>query len=51
MSEQNSKEKPGAKEPKLKKPIEYKRFERLLRKIIKFPPLRQTRAPRETTES
>jgi hypothetical protein len=45
MAEQNGKENAEAKGKKPKKPIEYKRFERLLRKVMKSPPLRRTSSP------
>lgn len=41
MSEPNGKDKGAAKEPKPKKPLEYRRFEEVLKKVIKAPPLRK----------
>ena len=41
MAEQNSKDSSEAKDPKPQKPTEYKRFERLLKKVVKSPPLRK----------
>jgi len=43
MAEQNDKNKAEAKEKKPKKPFEYKRFERLLKQVVKAPPLRKTK--------
>ncbi len=47
MAEQHEKEKAEEKGQKRKKPMEYKRFERLLKKVIKSPPLRKKQS--ETT--
>jgi hypothetical protein len=41
MAERNEKDKAEAKEKKPQKPPEYRRFERLLKQIIKAPPLRK----------
>ena len=41
MAEPNEKEKDAAKGRRRKKPIEYRRFERLLRKVIASPPVRR----------
>jgi hypothetical protein len=41
--EQNGKEKAGAKEAKPKKPLEYRRFERLLRRAVNTPPTKRVR--------
>jgi hypothetical protein len=41
-TEPNASDKEGAKESKPKKPIEYKRFERLLKKVIKAPPMKRS---------
>jgi hypothetical protein len=41
MWEQNEKDKAGAKEKKPRKPPEYRRFEQLLKQVIKAPPMRK----------
>jgi len=41
MSEPNEKDKGAAKEPKAKKPLEYRRFEDVLRQVIKAPPMKK----------
>jgi hypothetical protein len=43
MSEPNGKDKDAAKDPKAKKPLEYRRFEDVLRKVIKAPPMGKPR--------
>jgi hypothetical protein len=43
MAEQNKKDKAEVKEEKPKKPPEYRRFEKLLKQVIKSPPLRKHR--------
>jgi hypothetical protein len=40
MSESKEKNKDAAKDPKAKKPLEYRRFEEVLNKVIKAPPMR-----------
>jgi len=40
MPEPNEKDKGAAKDPKAKKPLEYRRFEDVLKKAIKAPPLK-----------
>jgi hypothetical protein len=41
-SEPSSPDKGAAKKPKAKKPPEYRRFEDILKKVIKAPPLRKS---------
>jgi|HubBroStandDraft_5_1064220.scaffolds.fasta_scaffold1787932_1 hypothetical protein len=42
MSEEKSKpDKGAAKEPKAKKPLEYRRFEDVLNRVIKAPPMKK----------
>ena len=41
MSEPNERDKGAAKEPKPKKPLEYHRFEEVLKKVIKAPPMKK----------
>jgi hypothetical protein len=41
MSEPNEKDKGAAKEPKSNKPLEYRRFEDVLKKVIKAPPMKR----------
>ena len=43
MSKPN--EKAEAKKPKLKKPIEYQRFEKLLKQVVKAPPMKKAGNP------
>lgn len=44
MSEESKQsDKAEAKEPKAKKPPEYRRFEEILKKVIKAPPLRKAK--------
>jgi hypothetical protein len=43
MSEPRKKDKGAAKEPKAKKALEYRRFEEVLKKVIKAPPMKATR--------
>ncbi len=38
-------DKAEGKEKKPRKPLEYRRFERLLKQIIKAPPLRKSKTP------
>jgi hypothetical protein len=42
MAEPKKRGKGAAKEPKVKKPLEYRRFEEVLKKVIKAPPLKTT---------
>ena len=44
MSEPNKKDKGAEKEPKPKKPLEYRRFEEVLKKVIKAPPMKRSTA-------
>jgi len=39
MAEQNEKDRAEAKEKKAKKPLEYRRFGRLLKQVVSAPPL------------
>jgi hypothetical protein len=41
MSAPNEKGKGAAKEPRPTKPLEYRRFEEVLKKVIKAPPLKK----------
>ena len=47
MAEPNSKDNSEAKESKPQKPVEYKRFERLLKKVVHTPPLRKHKSVNE----
>jgi hypothetical protein len=42
MSEPNDKDKDAAKDPKPKKPLEYRRFEEVLKEVIKAPPMKRS---------
>jgi hypothetical protein len=51
MTEQSEKDRAEAKEKKYKKPIQYRRFERLLRQVVKAPPLRKVKSTQTTPVS
>ena len=50
MPEQNERDKGAGKKQKAKKPVEYRRFQRLLKHVIKAAPLRgRSRLDQSTT--
>jgi len=44
MTEENGKDKAEVKEKKPRKPLEYRRFERLLKRVIAAPPMRRNKS-------